>query len=101
MLASLLPLTVIVIFSGGISFSSTFLEFVSDFKIFLAILFPKNPHVASAVFWTTFLEVVFAASNYVFVAVSNNYFPYLLDRFFENDKNPYPLTYFLVLGSIE
>ena len=37
----------------------------------------------------------------VLAAISNNCFPFLLDRYFENDKNPYPLTYFLVLGSIE
>ena len=39
--------------------------------------------------------------SHVFVAVSNNCFSYLLDRFFANDKNPYPLPYCLVLGSKE
>ena len=37
----------------------------------------------------------------VLAAIFNNFFPYLLDRFLGNDKNPYPLTYFLVPGSIE
>ena len=53
------------------------------------ILFPKN----SPALWTTFLEAVFKES----IPVSNNYVLYFLG----NDKNPYPLTYFLVLGSNE
>ena len=65
------------------------------------MLFPINSPIASAALWTTFLEADFRASSPVFVAVSNNCFPYLLDIFFVNDKNPYPLIYFLVLGSIE
>ena len=40
--------------------------------------------------WTTFLKAVFTAPN----PVSNNCLLCLLG----NDKNPYPLTYFLVLG---
>ena len=57
-----------------------FLQFSSGtgfgFTILLVILFPINSPVASAILWTTFLEAVFAASNPVFVAVSNNFFPY-------------------------
>ena len=54
-----------------------------------AILFPKNlPPLR-----TTFLEAVFTASS----PVSNNCFLYFL----ANDKSTNPLTYFLVLGSIE
>ena len=52
-----------------------------------AILFPIN----SPVLWNTFLEAVFKESGPVF----NNYFV----CFLANDKNPYPLTYFL--GSTE
>ena len=46
--------------------------------------------------------------NYFFEAifkdncpVSNNYLSYLLDKLLANDRNLYPLTYFLVLDSIE
>ena len=34
------------------------------------------------------------------IPVANNCFLYLLEKFLANDKNPYPLTYFLVLGAI-
>ena len=54
----------------------------------------------SDVLWTTFSAAVFAASIPVFAAVFN-FFLYLSDRYLANDKNPYHLTYFLVLGSIE
>ena len=47
----------------------------------------------SPILWTTSLEAVFGASS----PVSNNCYSYFL----ANDKNPYPLTYFIVLGSIE
>ena len=53
------------------------------------ILFPIN----SLALWTTFLEVVFKESSHV----SNYCFLYFL----ANDKNSYPLTYFLAVGSIE
>ena len=43
-------------------------------------------------FMDFFLEAVVTASR----PVSNNWFLYFL----ANDKNPYPLTYFFVLGSI-
>ena len=57
--------------------------------------------VASAVFWTTLLDAIFAASMPVFVAVSINFLPYLLPNLLANDKKPQPLTYFLNLGSVE
>ena len=41
-----------------------------------------------------FFEAFCRASSSVLLAVSNNYFPYLLDRFLMNDKTPYRLTYF-------
>ena len=59
-----------------------------------AILFPINSSVTLAALWTTFLEAVLRTSS----PVSNNC---LFLHFLANDKNLYPLTYFLVLGSIE
>ena len=53
------------------------------------MLFPKN----SPTLWTTY----FKESSFI----SNNCFLYLLEKFLANDRTPYPLTYFLVLGSIE
>ena len=47
------------------------------------------------------MEVVFRASSPVLAALSNNCFPYERDRFFVNSKNSYPMTYVIVLGSIE
>ena len=81
------------LFSGGIIISSTrsFFTILSSFDLVpaSAILFPNNSPVLGA----NFLETAFKESGPVF----NNYFLYFLP----NDKNPYPLTYFLVLGSIE
>ena len=54
-----------------------------------AVWFPKN----LPALWTTFFRGGFKESS----PVSNNCFLYLL----ANDKNPNPLTYFLVLCSIE
>ena len=96
-------------FSSGIIISSTFLEFSLItgfcFKIFSSfnlatactILFPINSLVSSAALWTTFLGAFFKASS----PVSSNQFLYFLDKFPANYKNPYPLTYFLVFGSID
>ena len=80
--------------SGRLIISSTFLGFLSSFTISSLfdlvtaspVSFPKN----SLALWTTFLETVFTASSL---------YPIIL-YFLANDKNPYPLTYF-VLGSIE
>ena len=87
--------------SDGIIISSTFLEFSSItgfcFRTLSAILIIKNLPVASAALWNTFLEAVFKASN----CVSNNCFLYLLEKIIAIDKNPYSLTYFIVLGSIK
>ena len=60
-----------------------------------------NSPVASAALSTTFSEAVFRAPSPVLVTESNNCFPYLLDRFLTNDKSPYTLMSFLVLGSID
>ena len=65
------------------------------------MLFAMSCTIASAVLWTIFLEAAFRAYSPVLVAVSNNFFPYFLDRFVTSDKYPYPLTYFLVLDSIK
>ena len=82
-------------FSGGIYISSTFLEFssVTDFFVIIlsAILFPISSPAASAALWTTFLEAISEASS----SASKNYFLYLLQKVLTNDKNPYPLIYFL------
>ena len=83
----LIRLVFLLFFSGEITISSTFLEFSSA--------------GVSAALQTTFLDEVFRASYPIFVAASNTFLLYLLDRFLENDKNPYPLTYFLVIGLIE
>ena len=56
--------------------------------ILLAILFPIKSPVASVVFLTTLLEVVFAASIPAFVEVSNNFLPYLYYQiFFQMSKS--------------
>ena len=52
-----------------------------------------NSPVASAALWTVLLKTVFRTSG----PESNNCFL----CFLANDKNSYPLTYFLVPGSIE
>ena len=91
------------LFSGGINISLAFLELSSArglrHRILSAILFPRNSPVASTVLWTTFLKAVFGASSFVLAEVSK--FSSFFYRTLPNDKNPYPLTYFLVLGSIE
>ena len=56
--------------------------------ILSAILFPIKSPVASAGFYTTLLEAIFAASIPVLVAVSINILPYLLPKFLANDKKP-------------
>ena len=84
--------------------SSTFPEISSDkgfgFTVLIAILFPKNSTVASAALSYTFLVAVLKAFIYVFVAASNNFLRYLLERFLPNDKSPYPFTYFLRFSRI-
>ena len=81
------------LFSSEIIISSTgsCFSILSSFELVTAsaILLPIN----SPALLTTFSEAAFTASN----PVSNNCFLYFL----ANDKNSYPLTYFLVLGSIE
>ena len=82
------------LFSGEITISSIFLEFYSgtDFglTILSAILFPMLQLPYGILFFA-----LKTASSPIFVVVSNNCFPYLVDRFLANDKNPYPLTYIL------
>ena len=65
-----------------------------------AFLVSFNSSVDSAVLLTIFY-VVLAASNPVLVAVSVNSFKYFSDRLPEIDESPDPLTYFLVLCSLE
>ena len=70
-----------------------------------AILLPIKSPVAYAVFWTALCDAVFIASLADFLAVSINFWLYLLLKFLSmflaKDKNPYPLTYILSHGSIE
>ena len=62
-------------------FSFSF-SFVLPIEVILsAILFPIKSPVASAVFCTTLLEAVFAASIPVFVALAINFLPYLSPNF--------------------
>ena len=85
-------------------FYNTFLNSFSIASLFsggIMILFPINLPIASAALCSNFYEEVLKAFSPVVVAVSNNCFPYLLNRFLENDKKPCPLTYFFVLGSTE
>ena len=93
------------LFSDRTTTPSTFHEFTSRtgfrFIISSAIFFPINSPVAPAVLWPTILEAAFAASSPTFARVSNIFFFCICQRFLANDKNPYPLTYFIVLGFIE
>ena len=89
--------------SSGFSFGFSF-DFSFDLSIGVilsAILFPIKSPVASPIFCTTLIEVVFAASIPVYVALSINFLPYLSPSFLAKDKKPYPLTYFLNFGSVE
>ena len=90
-------LNIASLFTGGISIFSAFLGFSSftcfSFTILSAILFPIHLTVASAALWTTFLETVF--KHLVLYPIINFYIFSLMT------KNPYPLTYIFVLGSVE
>ena len=74
-----------------ISYTGSYLTILSssEYVTVSAILFPINSPALSI----TFLEAVFKESS----PVSNNWFLYFLTNY----KNLYPLTYFLVLRSIE
>ena len=91
--------------SGGITISSTFLEFISKlgigFRIFSSSFFVSIFLLLLLFYGLLFLEAVVTGFTPIFVALSNNFFPYLQDGFLANDKDPYQLIYFLVLGSIE
>ena len=74
------------LFSGGIWIPSIsfvfYFSFVLPIEVILsAVLFPIKSPAASAVFWTTLFEAVFAASIHVLVAVSIKFLPYLLPNF--------------------
>ena len=91
---NLISSTICCLFSGEIYISYGFsfgVSFSFDFPIELilsAILFPIKSPVASAVFCTTLLEAVFAASVPVLVAVFINFLPYLSPNFLAKDKKP-------------
>ena len=88
------------LFFNRIIISSAFIEFSSGkglgLTVLFMILFPINSLVVSATLWATFLEAIFGASSHAII-----FFPYFLDRFLVNDKNHYPWTHFLVMGSIQ
>ena len=93
------------LFPSGITISSTFLEFTSDlgfdfiiFSVFHLLLIPLLPRLSYALI---FLGEVFVACSLVFQQYPIIFFLYLLDKFLVNVKNPYSLTYFLVLDSVE
>ena len=93
------------LFSAGIIISSTFLEFSLNYMFLFHsfVLFQISYCVCNFIFYkftccfTCFMDYFLEAVFKAYSPVSNNCFLYFL----ENDKNPYPLTYFLVLGSIE
>ena len=75
---------------------------VFDMLVILsAILLPIKSVVASAIFSNALFQAVFIASVVHFLAVSKLYWLYLLPIFLKKEKNPYPFTYILSLGSIE
>ena len=94
-----------VVISTSSSFDNYLLDFLETLVILSAILLPIKSPVASAVFWTALFEAVFIASVVDFLTVSRSFWLYLLFKFLPmflaKDKNPYPLTYVLSLGSIE
>ena len=74
--------------SSGFSFVFVF-SFGLPIEVILStILFPIKSPVDSAVFCTTLLEAIFAASIPALVAVSSNFLLYLLPKFLANDKKP-------------
>ena len=99
-LFALILLIFVIFFIGGITISLTFLEFSSvigfGIATFSAIFFLiKNP-VTWASYGLLFRDQFFQQLG-LFVAVSNDCFPYLLDTYFANNKNSYPLIHFVVL----
>ena len=96
--------------SFGVSDSSLaslfcgFLDFSETVVILSAILLLIKSSVTSAVFRIVLFKAVFIASVAVFFPYQEvfddiyclNFYP-----FFAKDKNPYPFTYILSLGSIE
>ena len=73
--------------------------------ILSSILLPIKSTVASTAFWIALFETVSIATAVDYFALSRSFWPYLLlncvPMFFAKDKNPYPFTYILSLGSIE
>ena len=86
-------------------FCNSFDNFFETLVTLSAFFFTIKSLVASAVFWTALFEAVFIASAVDYFALSIGFWPYLLLKFLlmflAKDKNPYPFTYFLFIGSIE
>ena len=87
--SSALSINVLLIFEMHDLYGALFL----NATFFSALLFSFVAAAKTSPLWATFLEVVFKESS----PISNNCFLYFL----ANNKNPYPLTYFLFLGSVE
>ena len=93
------------------SLSCNFLEcnyiaaFFETLVILSALLLPIKSPVASAVYWIVLFDAAFIASAVDYLALSRSFWPYLLLKllpmFLVKNKNPYPLTYILFLGSVE
>ena len=87
------------------SFGNSLVEFFETLAILSATLLPIKSPVASAVSWIALFETVFIAYVVDFLALSRNFWPYLLLKllpiFLSKDKNPYPFKYILSLGLIE
>ena len=79
-------------------FCNSFADFFEALVILSAIFLPIKSPVASAVFWIALFKAALIASSADFLALSRNFWPYLLLKFltmfFAKDKNPYPFTYF-------
>ena len=76
-----------------------FLDFLETLVIFSAILFPIKSPVTSAVFEEVFIASVIDFLHYQ--EVFDHIYCLIVYKFFARDKNPFPFTSILSLGSIE
>ena len=91
--------------ASDLSFGNSLVDFLETLMILSAVLLQIKSLVASAVFSITLFEAVFIASVADFLSVSRRFSLYLLlkclPKFLAKDKNSYPFTYILSLGSTE
>ena len=52
-------LNIYFLFLGGVTISSSYIEFPAGFTIFSVLLFPMKSPVSSAALWISFLEAVY------------------------------------------